>query len=234
MSINGEVFQIETYMQRLIGLMKERFGARMLYVGLQGSYLRGEATQSSDIDVMVVLDALTVADMDAYTEMLKSVGDYERSCGFICGLDELKNWNPLEICHLLHTTKDYYGVLAELTPAYTRDDVRNNVKMNVCNLFHAICHRYIHGGREACAADLPGAYKATFFILQNVHYLNTGIFPASKSELLPLLSGKDRQVLEISIGMKSGGAYDFDAAYALLFDWCKETMTRIWGTIWSI
>ncbi|MBQ9141799.1 MAG: nucleotidyltransferase domain-containing protein [Lachnospiraceae bacterium] len=32
---------------------KDEFGDRLLYVGLQGSYLRGEATESSDIDIMV-------------------------------------------------------------------------------------------------------------------------------------------------------------------------------------
>ena len=57
---------IESYISRLRELLQARFGGRLLYVGLQGSYLRGEATDDSDIDIMVILDKLNVADLDAY------------------------------------------------------------------------------------------------------------------------------------------------------------------------
>lgn len=46
---------IENYISRLIDLLLDRFGSRLLYVGLQGSYFRAEATDSSDIDIMVCL-----------------------------------------------------------------------------------------------------------------------------------------------------------------------------------
>ena len=52
------MFNVESYMQNVIKLLKESFGDRLLYVGLQGSYLRGEATESSDIDVAVIIDSL--------------------------------------------------------------------------------------------------------------------------------------------------------------------------------
>ena len=101
------MFNIEQYINDLISACKGEFGNRMLYVGLQGSYLRGEATESSDIDIMSVIDGLSVADLDSYRNILKSIGYFDKSCGFICGKNDLLNWNPLEICHLLHTTKDY-------------------------------------------------------------------------------------------------------------------------------
>ena len=85
----------------------------MIYIGLQGSYLRHEE-KNSDIDIMAVVDGLSVTDLGLYREALISVGNYRKSCGFICGKAELKNWNPLEICHLLNTTKDYYGQLKNL------------------------------------------------------------------------------------------------------------------------
>ena len=50
------MFQPDAYISSLIVLLKEAFQDRLLYVGLQGSYLRGEATGHSDIDVMVVID----------------------------------------------------------------------------------------------------------------------------------------------------------------------------------
>ena len=114
------MFIIETYISDLIAGCRNTFDDRLLYVGLQGSYLRDEATESSDIDIMVVIDGLSVADLGSYRNILKRIGYFDKSCGFICGKNDLLNWNPLEICHLLHTTKDYYGTLSELVPSYTR------------------------------------------------------------------------------------------------------------------
>jgi len=47
---------------------------------------------------MVILDQFSVRDMDTYRGILREIGFYERSCGFICGEDEMKRWNPLEVC----------------------------------------------------------------------------------------------------------------------------------------
>ena len=47
---------IKSWMGELLGKLQAVFGERLLYLGQQGSYLRGEATEQSDIDVMIVLD----------------------------------------------------------------------------------------------------------------------------------------------------------------------------------
>ena len=49
------MFNAEKYIQALLSVMKDDFGERLMYVGLQGSYLRGEATEDSDIDIMAVI-----------------------------------------------------------------------------------------------------------------------------------------------------------------------------------
>lgn len=218
------MIDIESYIRQLIPLLKDCFGARLTYVGLQGSYLRGEATDTSDIDIMVVIDGLSVNDLDRYRAMIQSLKHFDKSCGFICGKEDIANWNPLEICHLLNTTKDYFGVLRELVPAYTDNDIRNFVKLSVNNLYHEICHRYIHTDREKSVAKLPGTYKGVFFILQNLHYLTHGKFVATKAELLQVLDGKNRAVLERSISLNNGEVYDFADSFELLFSWCQETL----------
>ena len=62
---------VETYMHSVIEALKNRFADRLLYVGLQGSYLRGEATENSDIDVVVILENLSVQDMTGYRKNMK-------------------------------------------------------------------------------------------------------------------------------------------------------------------
>ena len=83
---------IEKYVTELIERLKQKFAERLIYVGLQGSFRRGEADENSDIDIMVTLDRLTETDLDSYREIIAGLPAFERSCGFISGRDELKNW----------------------------------------------------------------------------------------------------------------------------------------------
>ena len=175
------MINIELYIQQLINLLNEHFCSRLLYVGLQGSYLRGEATDNSDIDIMVVIDGLSVSDLDQYRTTIESLEAADKSCGFICSRTDLANWNPMEIYHLLHSTKDYYGKLADLVPDFSEQDIRNFAKFSLNNLYHEICHRYIHSDAEKNATLLPFTYKGVFFILQNLYYLRSGNFIVTKA-----------------------------------------------------
>ena len=218
---------IENYLNQLIDLLHQQFGNRLLYVGLQGSYLRNEATDDSDIDVMAVIDKLSVSDLDTYRAIIKSMEYFDKSCGFICSKTDLANWNPLEICHVLHSTKDFYGELCKLTPVYTNEDVRNFVKMSVNNLYHELCHRYIHAAPEKNITKLAGTYKGVFFILQNLYYLTHGKFIVTKAELLPLLDGQNHDVLQRSLDLNNGIAHDFQESFTLLFSWCQEIIKTL-------
>ncbi len=219
--------QIKQYISRLTEQMKQEFSSNLVYIGLQGSYLREEATESSDIDIMVVLETLTVSDLDHYRTILQSVGHFEKSCGFICSRADLAKWNPLEIHHLLHNTKDYFGELSKLVPTYTEEDIRSFVKLSLNNLYHELCHRYIHADPKKNASQLPGSYKSVFFILQNLYFLKNGTHINTKAELLPLLNGKDRTVLERAIATENAATFDFQDSFLLLFHWCQETIKSL-------
>lgn len=218
---------IEQYISQLTRRLQQSFGSGLLYVGLQGSYLRGEATENSDIDIMVVLETLTAARMDQYREVLQSLGHFDKACGFLCSREDLAHWNPLEICHLLHTTKDWFGDLRSLTPDYADEDVRSFIKLSIGNLYHELCHRYIYRGPEKSAASLPGIFKGVFFILQNLHYLRTGSFVQTKKELLPLLKGKDKTVLQRSLELSRVETFAFSESFDLLLTWCQETLKSL-------
>ena len=221
------MFELEKYISNLVSLLKDRFGERLLYVGLQGSYLRDEADENSDIDIMVIIDNMTVQDMDNYKNALACVGYSEKSCGFICGRSEMANWNPLEICQLLHTTKDLHGKLVNFVPSYTVEDEKNYIKLSLGNLFHELCHRYIHSDREKNIAWLPLTYKSVFFIIQNIYYLDKGTFIATKRELIKHLENKDKEVMEMTIKLKDNTEYDFDYAFDVLFTWCQNAINHI-------
>lgn len=222
-----EMVRIEEYVATLTDMLKDAFGERLMYIGLQGSYLRHEETENSDIDIMAVIDGLSVEDLETYQKALVSIGNFDKSCGFICGKADLEHWNPLEICHLLNATRDYYGELKKLVPAYTVEDERNYVKLSLNNLYHEICHRYIHTDRANNIAKLPMSYKSVFYILQHLHYLCSGHFAATKQKLLECVQGEDRAVLEWSMSLPNQSDYDFDRAFYALFHWCQDALSRV-------
>ena len=217
---------IQAYLNRLLGGLTETFEEHLLYVGLQGSYLRGEATETSDVDIMVIFDEINAATLDAYRNLLISVGDYDRSCGFICGKEDMAAWNGLEICHLLHTTRDLYGQLSAFVPAYTRRDVIQFVRMSIGNLYHELCHRYIHAPQEVNEACLGASCKSVFFILQNIHFLRTGHFVGTKAVLLDALDGDDRAVLSLALALSRGETVDFHAAFSRMLAWCRKSLAE--------
>ena len=221
------MFRIDEYIDELIDTLKDTFGERLVYIGLQGSYLRNEQTKNSDIDIMAVIDNISVEDLKTYQKALVSIGNFDKSCGFICGKADLEHWNPLEICHLLNTTKDYYGELKNLVPAYTIEDERNYVKLSLNNLYHEICHRYIHADMEYNILQLPITCKSVFFIMQHLYYLSSGDFIPTKRELLDCVQDEDKTVLELSISLQNNSDYDFDRAFPILFNWCQNALLRI-------
>lgn len=221
------MLRIDEYIDKLIDILKDAFGERLIYIGLQGSYLRGEETKSSDIDIMAVIDNISVEDLKTYQKALASVGNFDKSCGFICGKADLEHWNPLEICHLLNTTKDYYGELKKLVPTYTIEDEKNYVKFSLNNLYHEICHRYVHADREYNILKLPITCKSVFFVMQHLYYLNSGNFIPTKRELLECVQDEDKTVLELSISLQNYSDYDFDRAFSILFNWCQNALSRI-------
>ena len=218
------MFDLDGYLSALVSECRAAFGGRLLYVGLQGSYMRGEAKEDSDIDVMVLLDSFSVRDMDEYREILRRIGRYEKSCGFLCGRDEMARWDPQEVCQLRHTTKDLYGTLAGYLPEADRKAEIDYVKISLGNLYHELCHRYVHASREANEKKFRGTCKGLFFLIQNLFYLESGTFAATKRELKALVSEEDRAMLEMA---ELPDGYDFDRAFAGVFRWCGEAFGRV-------
>lgn len=217
-------FDIEDYLQRLSGELHSVFGKQLLYIGLQGSFRRGEANDRSDIDVVVILEELTDKAMEQYRQILHRIGSWERSCGFLCGRQEMLHWNRLEICQLVHETEDYYGRLADFVPSYTREDVRTYLKLGVGNLYHELCHCYLHAPQEQLEQVLPELYKAAFYLLQNRCWLQTGNFPLCRQELLGQLSGHDREVMKLGMQLRAGEKIETQLLYKTLFGWCQQML----------
>ena len=207
--------EVQKYMEHLVQLLRQQFGEQLLYVGLQGSCRRGEATENSDIDAVVVLEELSIPHLQQYRDILCRLGQKEKSCGFICGRKELAGWNPLESCLMLHETLDLYGKLEELMPPYTQEDVRVYLKLNLGNLYHELCHRYLHSGQ--LEQELLGDGNHPLSAAKSALAANRCLSDEHK-RAGSVLCDTDRKILLTAAQYKQGEAVDAKEAFEQLFD----------------
>ena len=150
-----------------------RFGARVWFMGLQGSVRRGAATESSDIDFVLILDRLDTADLSAYRELVRSMPDSEKACGFVSGRKELLAWPRADLFQFYHDTEALYGSLSEVGALLCPRDARAALHMGAANVYHAACHSFLF---EDVSANLPALYKAAFFVLQAQAFAASGVY----------------------------------------------------------
>jgi predicted nucleotidyltransferase len=91
-----EMIEITAWTNTFLNTLNDHFGDRVWFVGLQGSFARGEATENSDIDMVVILDELSALDVVTYKAMLDTLPHRELICGFLSGKNEILNWEPSE------------------------------------------------------------------------------------------------------------------------------------------
>ncbi|MDR2893057.1 MAG: nucleotidyltransferase domain-containing protein [Deltaproteobacteria bacterium] len=224
------MIDIQVWMREAVTLLQREFGARLLFVGLQGSRRRGEAREDSDIDILTILDKLDVADLAAYRRVLRTLPEGEKACGFTCGREELLAWPPCELFAFAQDTDAYYGDLAALLPPVTRKDIVDGVRMAVSGLHHYTIYLYVSGEESARAEALKGVYKSFFFAMQVVEYLRSGLYSRSKGELLPRLAGDEAELLRL--GMDAARYEEKqnnspDALFQIMLAWTGKTMKEL-------
>lgn len=191
--------EIERWMEELAGKLSSQFGPRLLFLGLQGSYGRGEANEDSDIDVVCVLDRVALADLDAYRTLVRRMPEGEKACGFLCGAEELKHWPKYDLCSVVRDTRPLLGSWEGLLPPLDRADLARGVAIGASGLYHAAVHTYLYDDPAQWPGFLQGAYKSAFFLLRDCHELRTGEQVRTRGELLPLLEGEEREILAYAL-----------------------------------
>ncbi len=225
----------DVWMPEFLKRLRTAFGDRLLFVGLQGSYRRNEATEASDIDVVTVLDSLSVGDLGTYRGLVRAMPEGEKACGFIVGREVFRHWPKFEIFQFLNETEAHFGELSGLAPDVSDADVAESVRIGASALYHALCHTYLYGDDDARAEIVRGAYKGAFFLLQTRHYLRSGVYEDTQVKLLPMLEGDERRILETRIALKDGVLQieqpDLDAHFDLLIRWCGALLADPGGRV---
>ena len=213
------MLDINSWTAKFLKTVDEAFGNRVWFVGLQGSYGRGEATDTSDIDVVVILDELSASDIQKYNAMLDALPHRELICGFLSGKDELLNWEPSDLFQFYYDTTPIKGSLDELLTVIDETTVNRAIKIGACNIYHSCVHNMLH---EKSEDILCGLYKSASFVVQAIAFKQTGKYIKHQNELLDVVSADERKIVETFLNLKKGEAVEFGAMSEVLFAWSKK------------
>ena len=215
---------IESWIKEYLETVTPLFGMRLQFVGLQGSYGRDEATESSDIDMVLILDTVTAQDLKTYDQAISKLPHREKICGFISGKQELLNWSKADLFQFYHDTTPLVGNLQDLLPEIGEEDVRRAILMGACNIYHLCGHNMVH---EKDPDTLKSLYKAAIFVVQALQFHRTGTYCKRHCELLAAVSPREKQILFAYIQLKEACPNPNFADNALsegLFVWAGQVI----------
>ena len=213
------MIDITVWMQNFLQTLDRTFTNRVWFVGLQGSYGRGEATETSDIDMVVILDELSAVDIQTYHDMLDTLSHRELLCGFLSGKNEIMNWEPSDLFQFCNDTTPIRGSLDEVIAVVDESAVNRAIKIGVCNIFHGCVHNMLY---EKSEDILRGLYKSASFVVQAIVFRQTGNYISHQKELLQMVSSDERDIVETFLNLKNGGTVDFTLMSETLFAWSKK------------
>ena len=217
------MIDITAWTKNFLQTLNETFANRVWFVGLQGSYGRGEATETSDIDVVVILDELSAKDIQAYNNMLDTLPHRELICGFVSGKKEILNWEPSDLFQFYYDTTPIKGSLDELLSVIDESAVDRAIQIGICNIYHGCIHNMLH---EKNKDILKGLYKSASFVVQAIAFKQTGKYIRLQKDLLQVVSSNEQDIVETFMNLKNGGMIDFDLMSSILFDWTKKWITK--------
>ena len=213
------MIDITIWMPKFLQALNETFGNRVWFVGLQGSYGRGEATETSDIDVVVILDELSAMDIHTYNTMLDVLPHRELICGFLSGKDEILNWESSDLFQFCYDTTPIKGSFDEVLAVVDKSAVNRAIKLGACNIFHGCVHNMLYEKNEDI---LRGLYKSASFVVQAIAFKQTGNYISHQKDLLQVVSSDERSIVETFLNLKIGGTVDFNSMSETLFAWSKK------------
>jgi predicted nucleotidyltransferase len=217
------VIEVTTWMEQFLKILQKTFNERIWFVGLQGSYARGEATEHSDIDIVVILDELNPQDIQSYHTILDLLPHRELVCGFLSGKAEILHWEPSDLFQFYHDTKPIHGSLDDVLPLIDPAAVDRAIQIGACNIYHGCVHNMLY---EKSEDILRGLYKSASFVMQAICFRQTGNYIRQQRDLLSCMAAEDRKIVETFLRLKQGDSIDLQSMSESLFLWAKNRITK--------
>ena len=217
------MIDVTIWVHNFLQTLNKTFANRVWFVGLQGSYGRGEATETSDIDIVVILDELSAIDIQTYNDMLDTLSHRELICGFLSSKNEIMNWEPSDLFQFCYDTIPIKGSLDEVMTVIDESAVNRAIKIGACNIYHGCVHNMLH---EKSDDVLKGLYKSASFVVQAIAFKQTGKYIKQQSKLRDVVSINEKIIIDTFLSLKNGGIVDFNSMSETLFTWSKKCIVE--------
>ncbi len=217
------MIDIENWMKSYVAVVQNAFGSRVRFIGLQGSYGRKEATDTSDIDVVCILDRLELEDLTAYDEAVSTLPHRELLCGFVSGWEELMHWQCADLFSFYYDTTPIYGDMHPLLERIDGEAIRRSIHISACNLYHMCVHNILH---EKSSEILQGLYKEAAFVIRALCFTRTGKYCRLKSDLFRAAPTQEGEILSIGDSLKKGDSVDFLLCSQRMLEWSSALIMQ--------
>lgn len=210
------MIDVNSFLEKFLPLLKVTFGERLWFVGLQGSYARGEATENSDIDIVVILDMLNTEDITVYGKLVETLPERDLMCGFLSGKDELLNWDTAELFQFYYDIRPIIGNLDDLLFLIDDNSIDKAIKTGVCTIYHSCVHNMLY---EKSYDILKSLYKSAVFVIQAVYFRQTGNYISHIADLMQAVDKEECDILNTFVNIKNGIEFNFEEKSERLFKW---------------
>lgn len=210
------MIDIENWIEEYQKVIVSHFKNRVEFIGLQGSYARKEATEFSDIDVVLILDKINIDDLVIYQNIVDKLPHRELLCGFVSGMEEIACWSKYDLFQLYFDTIAIKGSLETIIPKVTIEDAKQAVLVGICGIYHACSHNFLH---TKDINTLQQLYKSAFFVIQAKIYYETKIYVRSRSEIQKIIGEKDKYIIEALMNPLSINEVNFQEYSKILLNW---------------
>ena len=217
------MIDIENWLKEYKKEINDCFVHRVIFIGLQGSYARNEATEDSDIDVVLILDKVDINDLMTYRSLVDKLPHRGLLCGFVSGKDELACWSEYDLFQFYFDTIALQSNLESIIPPVTTESAKKAVLVGACNIYHGCSHNFLHA-QEIDA--LRRLYKSAFFILQANCYCKTGLYIRSRKEMKEFTDAKDSRVLQTLLNPSVIDQNNLQEYSQLLLEWAGDLICQ--------
>ncbi len=219
---------ITKWLNLFVRRMQDTFQERLCFVGIQGSYGRGEASEKSDLDVVVIIQGLGFDDLKAYRTAIRGLPEWEKICGFVAGESELQAWERGDLIQLVSDTVPVFGTWKRLVGDFSDRDKERAILIGACNLYHGCCHNYVH---ERSEENLRMLYKLAGFVIRMRQFWKSGVYTPQMKKLLETADEEDQKILQWYFRLRESSGIteeEFECSSAKLLSWSSQ-MIQLFG-----
>lgn len=217
------MINIDAWVKHYQQAINAAFPDRVVLMGLQGSFARGEATERSDIDMVLILDEVRFDDLVLYRQTVEGLAHRERLCGFVAGKGEVRGWSRYDLFQLYFDTTPLQGAWDDLVPKMTAADGQQAALAGACQLYHACSHNFLH---TKSTETLQSLYKTAFFTMQADHFCKTGTYINSKRRMTEAVDAQEQPLMDAITNPALIDDSTFEAYVRLLLNWASRLIGR--------